>query len=276
MIRDLRYILDGWEYEPGKISVRKIIGHDRKEKIQARVDLGLIQFEIAGRPDGKRPHDCETLLEHHNRRRLRQEADGRGFRLTSQECRDLRHEAYLYHQRYVSLFVLEDFAGVIRDTEQTLRVIDLCARHASGQSDREALAAYRNYALMMNARARALLAARQADHQSALSIADETIRQLRRIAEESADAVGEDGAPIDNSGEIEMLLALRQELIAAMPADAPPRLQSELADALAAEDYELAARLRDRIQKAGRPRRRRAKGECKPTSDDAPRGREAE
>ncbi len=259
MIRDLRYILDGWEYEPGKISVRKIIGHDRKEKIQARVDLGLIQFEVAGRPDGKRPHDCETLLEHHNQRRLQQQADGREFRLSPQECRDLRHEAYLYHQRYVSLFVLEDFAGVIRDTEQTLRVIDLCARHASGQNDREALAAYRNYALMMNARARALLAARQADHQSALSIADDTIRQLRRIAAEAAEGADDEDSPIDNSGEIEMLLALRQELIAAMPAEVLPRLQSELSDAIASEDYELAAKLRDRIEKAARPKPRRSR-----------------
>jgi hypothetical protein len=255
MVRDLRYILDGWEFEPGKISVRKIIGLDRKEKIQARVDLGLIQFEVAGRPDGQRPHDCESLLEHHQRRRTQQKADNGGFRLTPQECRDLRHEAYLYHQRYVSLFVLEDFEGVIRDTEQTLCVIDLCARHAAGQADREALAVYRNYALMMNARARALLAARGADHESALAIADEAVTRLRRIAADSADAVREDGAPIDNSGEIEMLLALRAELIAAMPADALPRLRSELADAVAAEDYELATQLRDQIRKARQAKR---------------------
>ncbi|MCC6359381.1 MAG: hypothetical protein IT450_11615, partial [Phycisphaerales bacterium] len=48
MILDLRNILEGWEYEPGKISVRKIIGQDGREKIQTRVDLGVLQFEVSG------------------------------------------------------------------------------------------------------------------------------------------------------------------------------------------------------------------------------------
>ena len=43
MIHDLRTILEGWEYEPGKISVRKIIGRDGREKIQTCVDLGVLQ-----------------------------------------------------------------------------------------------------------------------------------------------------------------------------------------------------------------------------------------
>ena len=33
MSTDLRTILDGWEYEPGKISVRKVLGADGDEKI---------------------------------------------------------------------------------------------------------------------------------------------------------------------------------------------------------------------------------------------------
>ena len=49
---DLRPILGGWEYEPGQIMVRKIVGLDGAVKIQMRLDLGVLQMESTGRPDG--------------------------------------------------------------------------------------------------------------------------------------------------------------------------------------------------------------------------------
>ena len=39
-----------------------------------------------------------------------------GFQLTANQCQSLREEAVQYYQRYLSLFVLEDFEGVVRDT----------------------------------------------------------------------------------------------------------------------------------------------------------------
>src|SRR4051812_10799411 len=52
---DISHILDKWEYHPGQVVVRKFIGRDGQEKIQLRVDLGLLQMNAEGRPDGKRP-----------------------------------------------------------------------------------------------------------------------------------------------------------------------------------------------------------------------------
>ncbi|MBI5865460.1 MAG: UvrB/UvrC motif-containing protein, partial [Planctomycetes bacterium] len=49
--------------------------------------------------------------------------------------------------------------------------------------------------------------------------------------------------------EIQVLQTLRAELIEAMPADAEPRLQRELEEALECEDYERAANLRDQIRR---------------------------
>ena len=161
MIRDLRTILDGWDFEPGKISVRKIIGHDGSEKIQTRIDLGVLQLECTGRPDGQQPCGCESLLAYHEQR-LREHVgihgDDLDFVLSPEDCRELRHEAYLYYQRYLSLFVLEEFDGVERDTARNLRVIDLCERYAAAPRDRELLRPQRAYVLMMHARARAHLA----------------------------------------------------------------------------------------------------------------------
>ena len=68
MSLDLNDLLRDWPHEPGQIKVRKILGADQKEKIQLRIDLGLIQMEMTGRPDGLEPYDCESLLHYHVRR----------------------------------------------------------------------------------------------------------------------------------------------------------------------------------------------------------------
>ena len=62
---DLNDLLEGWPHEPGQVKARKIVGRDGCEKIQLRIDLGLIQMELHGRPDGHRPHGFESLLHYH-------------------------------------------------------------------------------------------------------------------------------------------------------------------------------------------------------------------
>ncbi len=59
MSLDLNSLLKDWPHESGAIKVRKIIGLDGNEKLQLRIDLGVLQMEMTGRPDGQRPHNCE-------------------------------------------------------------------------------------------------------------------------------------------------------------------------------------------------------------------------
>src|SRR5205814_6067233 len=65
---DISHLLEQWDYEPGEVAVRKFKGKDGSEKIQLRVDLGLLQMNATGRPDGKRPFGHESLLEHYKAR----------------------------------------------------------------------------------------------------------------------------------------------------------------------------------------------------------------
>ena len=87
MSLDLNSLLSDWPHEPGAIKVRKIIGLDGREKLQLRIDLGVLQMEIAGRPDGQRPHNCESLLVYHQRRAERAEARGETYELSAEQCR---------------------------------------------------------------------------------------------------------------------------------------------------------------------------------------------
>ncbi len=57
MSKDIAVILNGWDYNPDEVTVRRILGLDGRVKIQMRLDLGILQMEVDGRPDGQHPHD---------------------------------------------------------------------------------------------------------------------------------------------------------------------------------------------------------------------------
>ena len=248
MIQDLRTILDGWEYEPGKISVRKIIGRDGHEKIQTRVDLGLLQLEPVGRPDGRRPYGYDSMLtffETRLRDHIARGGDDAGYELLPEDCRDLRHEDHLCYQRYLSLFVLEEYEGVERDTEWNLRLIELCRRYAETEYDRTALESQWGYVLMMHTRAKVYQAVDAKQFDIAPALLEHGRQRLLEWESSEERADDESAAP-----ELEVLDALREEVFDRMPADAVPRLEWELNEALAGEDYERAAELRDQLSTA--------------------------
>ncbi|MFT5423502.1 MAG: hypothetical protein ACI89L_001282 [Phycisphaerales bacterium] len=68
MNRDLTEILKEWPYEPGELHVRLIEGTDDEPKLQVRLDLGILQMNAEGRPDGEQPFGYDSLLEYHEAR----------------------------------------------------------------------------------------------------------------------------------------------------------------------------------------------------------------
>ena len=64
MSKDLRPSLDAWPYDENeRVTARKVIGADGKPKIQMRLEMGILQMELTGRPDGERPYGFDSLLE---------------------------------------------------------------------------------------------------------------------------------------------------------------------------------------------------------------------
>src|SRR5262249_31582940 len=92
MSLDLNSLLKDWPHESGAIKVRKVPGLDGREKLQLRIDLGLLQMEMDGRPDGQRPHNCESYLIYHQRRALRAAERGEDYELTPEQCSELQQE----------------------------------------------------------------------------------------------------------------------------------------------------------------------------------------
>src|SRR4026209_2992025 len=155
MSLDLNTILKDWTYESGTVKVRKSTGLDGREKLQLRVDLGVLQMEITGRPDGRRPHNCESLLEYHRKRACGAEQKGEAAQLTPEECAELQQEGIQYYHRYLSLFQINDFPGVIRDTQRNLDLFAFVAEHVDRDELIWSFQQFRPYGLMMNTRAKA-------------------------------------------------------------------------------------------------------------------------
>jgi hypothetical protein len=243
---DLKRILAGWEYESNQITVRKIIGDDGSNKIQMRLDLGLLQMEVSGRPDGKRPSNFESWLhfwENERTRYMERNGTDLGFEIPPDACQALREEAVQYYHRYLAEFVLEDFEGVARDTARNLRVLDLCGEYARDEMDRGLLEQYRTYLIMMNTRAQAHIALRKGAFKTALARVKSGLRAIHDLF---VDAEQEEA--YEKAMEVMILQSLRDEISARLPSDPMEKLEVELQKALDEERYEDAVVLRDRME----------------------------
>ena len=246
MSKDIGPILNGWPHKSGEISVRKVTGDDGRLKLQLRLDLGLLQMELEGRPDGQRPHGCESVLAYLQaklqRHRDAHNGDDAGFTIDEKQCDMLRNEAIQYYYRYLGLFVLEEYAAVQRDTARNLEVLDFCARYAAEEPDRYIMEQYRPYIIMMNTRATAQLQLADGRPRAAKAIVQKALEALRhfynRFGQE--DLYG-------SSTEVATLHALAGEIADKIPTDPIHKLQKDLARAVDEERYEDAARIRDAI-----------------------------
>jgi hypothetical protein len=239
-------VLKGWDYEPGTINVRRINGADGSPKLQMRLDLGLLQMELTGRPDGHRPHGCESLLDYHEHALREHKARNGielGFHLTAEQCQELREEAVMYYHRYLSLFVLEDFPGVVRDTARNLRVLDLCGKYAVDDADRLVLEQYRPYITMMNSRAAASMLYKEKQYAEALATVKAGLTSIKRF-------FARFGHPdaYAHSSEVRVLKSFARDIRRKVPVDPKVRLEQKLQKAVQREDYLEAARLRDELK----------------------------
>ncbi|MCI0744660.1 MAG: UvrB/UvrC motif-containing protein [Verrucomicrobia subdivision 3 bacterium] len=244
---DISHLLNSWEYQPGQVVVRKFVGKDGVEKIQLRVDLGILQMNAQGRPDGKRPFGHPSLLDYHVARLAQYEAkhDGssEGFSLKPEECAKLQLEALQYHHRYICLLQLEDYAGVVRDTERNLKLFEFVSEHAESEELGWALQQFRPQVLMLRARARATQKLMSEDYPSAIEEIENGVGALREFYESASRP-----ELVEQSAEIQSLQHWLEEINSKRPLSKREQLENDLSEAVRREDYEKAAQVRDALR----------------------------
>lgn len=245
---DISHLLDEWDYKPGQVVARRLAGADGREIIQLRIDLGILQMYAAGRPDGKRPFGKESLFEHFREKlethKTEHEGSDEDFVLSGEDCMKLHQEALQYHHRYICLLQLDDFEGVLADTQRNREAFDFVEDYAETDELAWSLQQFRPQLLMMETRATASQLLKAEDFDSAIDAIEIGVREIRQFFTDRSRA-----DLIEYSGEIQSLEAWMEEIRNKKPLTEREKLERDLEAAVKREDYEQAAKFRDAIKK---------------------------
>jgi len=246
---DMTELLDAWEYTgPEELNVRKILADkDNRPLIQMRVDLGILQMEWRGRPDGRKPHGMDTLLDYY-KKKIKDLKKDKGpdveISLNHEECVHLHAESIQYYYRRICMFELLDYYEAGLDAEHNLEIMDLIRDYAFEDEDRVAFEQYRPFVLMHRTRARSLLCSSGEDWDRAVKHIEEGIEEIEAFYKN----FHREGM-IKESQELEFLREMVVDIHQQRPKTEEQQLRVELSDAVENEEFERAALLRDMLKK---------------------------
>lgn len=233
----LDHLLRDWPFESEGLGVRLLKGEDGRDVIQVRVDLGILQLETANRPDGQRPEGHATFLEYLQSR----ETESPDFELDEQACGDVDAEFVQFYHRRMAWLRLQRFDNAVRDAEHTLALMDLCKDHSPCDEWTFQHEQHRAFVIFHRAQAGALLAIEQQRPKAAIK----TIKEGLELMEENFEDLGWEDQ-FDGDELVERLRAMRESIRGDF--EVGPSLPEQLAEAVELEQYELAAKLRDKIR----------------------------
>jgi hypothetical protein len=255
MTLDLHDLTAGWDCPAGETAARIVPGLDGRDVVQLRVDVGVLQMELDGRPDGARYRGMLTVLEF-IQQRLR-----RGRRPQENDWDEVQRELNQFNYRRMAFTHLaeqvphdandEVSAGylrrAIRDIDHCLLILRTLDEHSEEGCGSNAMLLP---ALIFNrSRMLARLLTIEQRYEEAIEEAEAGIAALERALEEA----GLDEEHRTEDAGVAYLRQLTQRIREQYGVQRT--LQERLADAIAAEDFETAARIRDQLEQRRRQKR---------------------
>lgn len=237
MSQDIDAALRGWEYKPGVVQARLVQAGDGRQVIQMRLDLGLLQFETEGRPDGTRPHGFPTYfayLQH-------LDATARPV-LTDEQCMEADREFVQFYHRRISWLALRKFDQAVVDADHTLAFMDFVRDHSPSEEYTQAHEQYRGFVVFQRTQAAAAAALEQNAPEAAVDALRSGLEQLRTFfAAHDLEEQMNDDVMVEQLRKMEKSLRQTHHI--------GETLEEQLARAVANEEYETAARLRDELRR---------------------------
>ena len=243
MNSDISTLLNGWDYEPSRVKARWIVGRDGRLKIQLRLDLGVLQMEVEGRPDGRRPKGHASWLEYYQSFKPVGGEFPREAVPDKAGCNDLQQEALQYYYRYLAFQALGNHDGVVADTTHNLEIVKLVEQRLGDERLVWPFLQFYPYIRMMQARAMAEKGLATDQFDEARAILQEAVGDIRLFWTQHGDGEAPPDAP-----ELEALTDLLGRLHDRRPRSPREKLNEQLERAIASEDFEQAASLRDQLR----------------------------
>jgi hypothetical protein len=237
--QDIDFLLNEWPFQPGVISARLVNAGDGREVMQMRIEMGVLQMETVGRPDGEHPGGFETYLDYLNSLILHQ---GEVFTLNEEQCMEIDREFVQFYHRRVCCLALREFRRAVTDAEHTLSLMDFVVNWSSDQEYTVSHEQYRPFVLFHRVQAGALAALQETSPEAAIEEINTGLDQLRELyVKLEAEEQFEQDELVNQL--VQMKESLREEY------KVGKTLGEQLADAVSAEEYERAAKIRDEIAK---------------------------
>jgi hypothetical protein len=143
----------------------------------------------------------------------------------------------------VRLFQLKDWERTVRDTARNLRAFDFLHRYARREEDQQFLEKWRPYILRVNGSAVVMQAMEKGAYDEALRLAREAIQKI-----ESLEELEDDTFKFERERSVMALRELESQIQKNRPLSELEQLEHQLRRAIDKQDFERAARLRDRIR----------------------------
>ncbi len=234
-------ILRDWPYDPNSVSVRLAKGSDARDILQMRIEMGLLQLETTGRPDGEKPNGENTYFDH----LITLSFEKDDFVMTEDMCSEADREFVQFYHRRVCWLSLREFDKAVLDANHTLALMNFCREHSPDESWTLAREQYRPFVMFHRIQAEALGELEDTTAEKAVEVINRGLNELRDVFVEF-----EADDEFDESELVQRLQELRESLREKF--EVGSTLREQLDAAIAAEQYELAAELRDQLAAQGK------------------------
>jgi hypothetical protein len=229
-------IFSEWSFDPAMLNARLIKGKDGRDVIQMRVDMGILQLETTGRPDGSPYDEHDSVLEYLKAERLKDPDRD----LSEEECGEVDREFMQFYHRRICWLRLQYYHRAVMDADHTLQLMDISDQMSSDEEWSGAHEQYRPFVLFHRTQAHALGELEE-------NTAEEAVQAINRGLETMRDFFSKYDADehFESDELVVRLVELREKLRSEY--DVGQTLREQLEEAVELEQYELAAKLRDEL-----------------------------
>ena len=231
-------ILKDWPYDGEALSVRRIEGPDGRDLLQIRIELGLLQLETSDRPDGTTPGGHPSYLDF-----LKDESQHDDmYEFDENDFIEVDREFLQYYHRRICWLRLHEYEKAMTDADHSLALMDFCREHSEDEDWILSHEQYRPFVLFHRTQAAALAALESDGPENAIGEVNLGLDRLKDFFREfSSDDLFEEDELVAQL--VEVRESLRETF------DVGLTLEEQLVQAVAQEQYERAALLRDKLAK---------------------------
>lgn len=237
---DLTSLFRAWPEVPGSFPVRIIRAEDGRRLLQRRVEMGVLQMETTGRPDGARPQGFDSILHAFRTRWQGTEPDP-----SIEDLADALAEARQFLHRAMAFAAVGEIDAAGRDAAHAGAVLAVGAA-LRGAADARVATMLAAQAILLRVRAEVAAVLPSVGSNGAIAAIDQGLGELTALL--GADDLGGNGIAAGAPG---ILRALRASLVLKLPSSQREELRRRMTDAIRAENFELAAILRDELRLLG-------------------------